>query len=153
MPRRECSRDSLRYRLLVLLATTCTLLVACKSDREDQEPSRVALAARTGPATSPGDTTTRYADDGQWVRPAKDVQGTRFSGLTEINNQNVQNLRVTGTFSLGTTRGVEAAPIVSNNTMYVITPFPNFVYALSLNKDSLLSAKWSYKPRPVNAAQ
>src|SRR5437868_6214013 len=140
-----------RRRVVVAIATACALVASCKGDR-DQEDSRVALAARTGPATTRGDTTTKFADDGQWVRPAKDYQGTRFSGLTEINNQNVQNLHVAGTFSLGTTRGVEAAPIVSGNTMYIITPFPNFVYALDLTKDGM-PTKWSYKPRPVNAAQ
>jgi PQQ-dependent dehydrogenase (methanol/ethanol family) len=125
--------------------------VSCTGDKE-KDDSRVAQAPRTGLATAPGDTTTKYADDGQWVRPAKDFQGTRFSGLTEINNTNVQNLHVFSTFSLGTTRGVEAAPIVAGTTMYIITPFPNIVYALDLTKEGM-PAKWSYKPRPVNASQ
>jgi PQQ-dependent dehydrogenase (methanol/ethanol family) len=127
------------------------LLAACKGDQQ-KEPSGNALYARTAPASGPGDTTTRFVDDGQWVRPAKDLQGTRFSGLTEINNQNVQNLRVVGTFSTGTTRGVEAAPIVANNTMYIITPFPNIVFALDLTKDGF-PTKWSYKPHPLSASQ
>jgi PQQ-dependent dehydrogenase (methanol/ethanol family) len=134
-----------------MVATCSLLLVGCKGDKEKEDP-RVALAARVGPATTSGDTTTKFADDGQWVRPAKDFQGTRFSGLTEINNTNVHNLHVFGTFSLGTTRGVEAAPIVAGTTMYLITPFPNFVYALDLTKEGM-PTKWSYKPRPVNAAQ
>jgi PQQ-dependent dehydrogenase (methanol/ethanol family) len=156
MPPRERTRDSRNYRRLFVTLLACgALLSACKGDREEQQPSRVALAARTGPATASGDTTTRYADDGQWVRPAKDFQGTRFSGLTEINNQNVQNLHVIGTFSTGVTRGHEAAPIVSGSTMYIVTPFPNFVYALDLTdpKTKGFPTKWSYKPRPVNAAQ
>jgi PQQ-dependent dehydrogenase (methanol/ethanol family) len=53
---------------------------------------------------------------------------------------------------LGTTRGVEAAPIVAGRTMYIVTPFPNFVYALDLTKEGM-PAKWTYKPKPVNAAQ
>ncbi|MFL5613150.1 MAG: PQQ-dependent dehydrogenase, methanol/ethanol family [Gemmatimonadaceae bacterium] len=152
MPRRERTGciDS-RRRSIVAIAIVGTLLVSCKGDRE-KEPSDVAQTPRTGPASASGDTTARFADDGQWVRPAKDYQGTRFSGLTEINNKNVQNLHVFGTFSLGTTRGVEAAPIVSGTTMYIVTPFPNFVYALDLTKDGM-PTKWSYKPRPVNAAQ
>ena len=152
MPRRERTRRvHLRRTLLVGVAAGCAVLVGCKGDREKEE-SHVALAARTGPATAGGDTTKQFADDGQWVRPAKDFQGTRFSGLTEINNQNVQNLRVMATFSLGTTRGVEAAPIVAGTTMYIVTPFPNYVYALDLTKDGL-PTKWTYKPKPVSAAQ
>ena len=150
--RRERAGASGNYRLLLCaIAGVCTLLTACKGDQQ-KEPSGNALYARTAPPTSPGDTTTRFADDGQWVRPGKDFQGTRFSGLTEINNHNVQNLRVVGTFSTGTTRGVEAAPIVANNTMYIITPFPNIVFALDLTKKGF-PTKWSYKPHPLNAAQ
>ena len=153
MPGRGRARCvSQRRRFIgVALAAASALLVSCKGDKE-KDDQRVAQAARTGPATPRGDTTAKYADDGQWVRPAKDFQGTRFSGLTEINNTNVQNLHVFGTFSLGTTRGVEAAPIVAGTTMYLITPFPNIVYALDLTKEGM-PTKWSYKPRPVNASQ
>src|SRR3954469_22879479 len=152
MPRRERTRFVSGPRRLFVGAVAGSLfLVGCKGDKEKDDP-RVALAARVGPATTSGDTATKFADDGQWVRPAKDFQGTRFSGLTEINNTNVHNLHVFGTFSLGTTRGVEAAPIVAGTTMYLITPFPHFVYALDLTKEGM-PTKWSYKPRPVNAAQ
>src|SRR6185503_14504028 len=138
MPGSERTRCvSHRRRLLgITVAAGSLLVVNCKGDKE-KEASRVAQAAPVGPNTARGDTTTKFADDGQWVRPAKDFQGTRFSGLTEINNTNVQNLHVFGTFSLGTTRGVEAAPIVAGTTMYLITPFPNFVYALDLTKEGM----------------
>ena len=44
-------------------------------------------------------------------------------------------LRVEFTFSTGVLRGHEAAPIVRGDTMYLITPFPNHVYALDLTKE------------------
>ncbi|HEY2378493.1 MAG TPA: methanol/ethanol family PQQ-dependent dehydrogenase [Gemmatimonadaceae bacterium] len=127
------------------------ILSACKGGRENAT-SHIGLVAATGPATAVGDTTTRFADDGQWLRPSKDVQGTRFSGLTEINNQNVQNLRVVATFSTGVERGHEAAPVVAGSTMYIVTPYPNYVYALDLTKPGF-PTKWSYKPHPVSASQ
>jgi len=148
---REWTRSALHHWRIATIVVGALILVSCKGDPE-KESTRLALVARTGPATTPGDTTTRYSDDGQWVRPGKDFQGTRFSGLTEINNQNVQNLRAVATFSLGTTRGVEAAPIVSGSTLYIVTPFPNFVYALDLTQQGL-PTKWTYKPHPVNASQ
>jgi PQQ-dependent dehydrogenase (methanol/ethanol family) len=151
MRRERAGASGYRGLLVCAFAGVCALLAACKGDQQ-KEPSGNALYARTAPPATPGDTTTRYADDGQWVRPGKDYEGTRFSGLTEINNHNVQNLRVAGTFSTGTTRGVEAAPIVAGNTMYIITPFPNIVYALDLTKEGY-PGKWSYKPKPLNAAQ
>jgi glucose dehydrogenase len=62
------------------------------------------------------------ADDGQWVRSAKDYASTRYSSLREIN---VKQLQLAWTFSTGTTRGLEAAPLVVNNTLYLVTPWPN----------------------------
>src|SRR5690349_518468 len=152
MPRRGRIVGTVHYHALLLAYVAgSTLIISCKGDPSKQ-PSNVALVAAVGPATTSGDTTTRFADDGQWVRPGKDFQGTRFSGLTEINNQNVQNLHAVATFSTGFTKGHEAAPIVVGNTMYIVTPFPNYVYALDLTKEGL-PAKWTYKPHPVNAAQ
>src|SRR6185503_17471776 len=54
-------------------------------------------------------------EDGQWTMPAKDYASTRFSGLDQINTNNVANLKLAWTFSTGVLRGHEAAPIVVNN--------------------------------------
>jgi lanthanide-dependent methanol dehydrogenase len=91
------------------------------------------------------------ADDGEWRMPAKDYASTRFSGLSEINTSNAATLKVAWTFSTGVTRGHEAAPIIVSNTMYVITPFPNVLYALDLAKAG--ATKWKYEPKPIPAAQ
>ena len=92
------------------------------------------------------------ADDGQWVRPAKDLASTRFSSLTEINAGNVKSLRTIATFSTGIAKGHESAPLVVGSTMYIVTPFPNIVYALDLAKPGL-PIKWQYNPKPELAAQ
>src|ERR671931_691804 len=60
-------------------------------------------------------------DDGQWAMPAKNFASTRYSELAEITADNVKNLQVAFTFSTGVNRGQEAAPIVADNTMYVLT--------------------------------
>jgi PQQ-dependent dehydrogenase (methanol/ethanol family) len=83
--------------------------------------------------------------------PAKNYSSTRFSGLNQINTGNVKNMKVAWTFSTGVTRGQEAAPIVVNNTMYIVTPFPNIVFALDLNKSG--SLKWKYEPKPLSSSQ
>jgi PQQ-dependent dehydrogenase (methanol/ethanol family) len=88
-------------------------------------------------------------EDGQWIMPAKNYASTRFSGLNQINAANVKNLKVAWTFSTGSDRGEEAAPIVVNNTMYIVTPFPNTLYALDLAQPGA-PAKWSYKPKDLN---
>jgi PQQ-dependent dehydrogenase (methanol/ethanol family) len=92
------------------------------------------------------------ADDGQWAMPAKDYASTRFSSLDQINAANVSNLKVAWTFSTGNTRGHEAAPLVANNTMYVVTPYPNVLYALDLTKPGA-PAKWAFQPKPNASSQ
>jgi PQQ-dependent dehydrogenase (methanol/ethanol family) len=84
--------------------------------------------------------------------PAKNYASTRYSGLDQINTGNVAGLKVAWTFDTGVNRGQEAAPIVVNNTMYVVTPFPNILYALDLTKPGA-PVKWKFEPEPRSAAQ
>jgi PQQ-dependent dehydrogenase (methanol/ethanol family) len=91
-------------------------------------------------------------DDGQWVMAAKNYRSTRYSGLDEINRQNVSRLRVAWTFSTGVAAGHEAAPLVVGSTMYVVTPFPNLVFALDLTRPGG-PVKWRFDPKPLSAAK
>src|SRR5207244_12722401 len=63
-----------------------------------------------------------------------DYANLRYSGLDQITTENVKNLQVVFTFSTGVTQGHEAAPLVVDHTMYVVTPYPNYLYALDLTK-------------------
>jgi len=83
---------------------------------------------------------------------ARNYASTRFSALTQINSGNVSGLKLAWTFSTGMTRGHEAAPLVVGNTMYVVTPWPNYLFALDLTKPGA-PVKWTYKPNPSPAAQ
>ena len=87
----------------------------------------------------------RAADDGQWTMPAKDYSSTRYSGLTEITPSNATRLHPVWTFSTGVLAGHEGQPLVVNNTMYVVTPFPNVLYAFDLTKEGY-PLKWKYRP-------
>jgi PQQ-dependent dehydrogenase (methanol/ethanol family) len=91
------------------------------------------------------------ADEGQWVMPAKNYASTRYSALDQVTTENAKNLRVAWTFSTGVNRGQEAPPIVVGDTMYVVTPYPNILYALDLKNPG--TAKWKYEPKPAAAAQ
>ena len=92
------------------------------------------------------------ADDGQWTMPSKNYASTRFSSLTEISPENVQRLSPVFSFSLAVNKGQEAAPIVADNTMYVVTAYPNLVYALDLTKPGA-PLKWKFAPMPLPASQ
>src|SRR6185503_168780 len=125
-----------------LLISSCTQ----HNQPQQQVSQNRVLTAPTGASV------VAEPEDGQWPMPAKNYASTRFSGLEEINTSNVANLKLAWSFSTGVVRGHEAAPIVVNNTMYVITPYPNYVYALDLTQPGG-PVKWKYEPNPVSSAQ
>jgi PQQ-dependent dehydrogenase (methanol/ethanol family) len=93
------------------------------------------------------------ADDaGQWPMAARDYAGTRFSPLDQVNAGNAKSLKLAFKFVTGTTRGEEAAPLVIGSTMYVVTPFPNYLYALDLSQPGA-HVKWKFDPQPKAGAQ
>jgi PQQ-dependent dehydrogenase (methanol/ethanol family) len=92
------------------------------------------------------------ADDGQWTMPSKNYASTRFSSQAEITPQNAKDLRVDFTFSLAVNKGQEAAPIIADNTLFVVTAYPNYVYALDLTKPGA-PLKWKFAPKPAPASQ
>jgi PQQ-dependent dehydrogenase (methanol/ethanol family) len=99
-----------------------------------------------------GATAWAQAEDGQWLQAPKDPASTRFSGLTQIDRRNVATLRMAFTFSTGVLRGHEAAPIVAGSTMFIVTPYPNHVYALDLARPGA-PVKWKFEPKPDAMAQ
>ena len=139
---------SLHLTLTFTFLLGCTLESACstghpeRADRTAQLPGRVAV----------GDSVPAKADDGQWPMASRDYANTRYSGLDQITTANARDLRVAWTFSTGVLRGQEAAPLVVGSTMYVVTPFPNILYALDLSQPGA-PLKWKYEPKPVSAAQ
>jgi alcohol dehydrogenase (cytochrome c) len=89
------------------------------------------LSQAQQPTVSP-DLLRLQSDDNQWIMPAKNYASTRYSGLDQINTANVTQLQPAWAFSTGVLRGHEAAPLVINHTMYIVTPYPNILYALDL---------------------
>src|SRR5689334_20660566 len=88
----------------------------------------------------------------EWPLAGKDYANTRFSELAEITPANAKNLKLAFTFSTGLLRGHEAAPVVVGSTMYIVTPYPNVVYALDLTRREA-TVKWKFEPKTVPAAQ
>ena len=84
-------------------------------------------------------------EDGQWTMPAKDYAATRYSGLAQITARNATSLHPVWTFSTGVLGGHEGQPLVVNNTMYVVTPWPNVLYAFDLTREGY-PLKWKYRP-------
>jgi alcohol dehydrogenase (cytochrome c) len=87
----------------------------------------------------------------EWVTPAGTVQGTRFSSLNQITTSNVSRLVEEFDFDTGVIAGHEGAPLVVNGTMYVVSPFPNKLFALDLSRGGRV--KWVFNPRADPFAQ
>ena len=100
--------------------------------------------ARPAPSASP-------PEDGQWTMPSKDYASTRYSGLDQINRQNVGQLQLAFTFDTHNRKGHEAAPLVVGHMMYLTTPYPNHIWALDLAQGG--KAVWVFRPHPRPASQ
>jgi len=77
--------------------------------------------------------------------PARDYAATRYSGLSQITARNVTHLHPVWSFSTGVLGGHEGQPLVVGSTMYVVTPFPNVLYAFDLTREGY-PLKWKYRP-------
>jgi PQQ-dependent dehydrogenase (methanol/ethanol family) len=144
----EASDGRQHMRRIASLVLT-TLAIGCGGGAGAPPEPRGA-----SPAVVTGTRGTIAAPDpsSDWVRAAKDYSNSRFSELNQITTESVGQLGVKVTFSTGVTAGHEAAPLVVNGTMYVVTPFPNILYALDLAKPGA-PLKWSYEPKPISAAK
>ena len=71
---------------------------------------------------------------GDWTMPAHDYAASRYCELAQITPANAASLRAVWTFSTGVLGGHEGQPLVVNNTMYVVTPYPNVLYAFDLTQ-------------------
>ena len=111
----------------------CSLVIAC------------GVCAAPGPMAAADDTLQKDSQDpNQWVIPLGNYGGTRHSKLTQINSRNAGKLKVAWTMSTGTLRGQEGQPLVIGNMMYFESSYPNFVYAIDLDKVGQIV--WKFAP-------
>jgi alcohol dehydrogenase (cytochrome c) len=137
--------------LALAMAVSAALFGAGRAQAQTK-PATPAPAGSAASQSAAGQSLLQLQDNpADWPMPAKNYAGTRFSGLKQITAGNVKNLTMAWTFSTGVLRGHEAAPLVIGDTMYVITPWPNIVYALDLSRDGAI--KWVFKPHPSRASQ
>ena len=90
--------------------------------------------------------------NGEWSLPAGDYANTRYSPLSEINTTNVKNLKVVGVMQDGIPHGHEGQPLMVNNTLFKVTPYPNDLIAFDLTKPGF-PMKWKYEPHPNPQSQ
>jgi PQQ-dependent dehydrogenase (methanol/ethanol family) len=123
-----------------------TLSIACSRKSDSAGTANVGTIAGTRIASAPPNNNA-----GEWLLPGRDYSNSRYSELAQITPANAPNLRVAWTFSTGVLRGHEGQPLVVNNTMYLVTPYPNVAYALDLTQEGF-PLKWKYRPENAQAA-
>jgi PQQ-dependent dehydrogenase (methanol/ethanol family) len=136
-------------RAAIIAAGVC----GCGCGRQEGAPagSSAGAAGSVSGTLSPAGS-THASDPGNWTMAPGDYANARFSQLDEISTGSVSRLRVAWTFSTGVVAGHEAAPLVVGSTMYLVTPFPNIVYALDLSKPGA-PLRWKYDPAPPSASK
>src|SRR5581483_8687391 len=132
-----------------------TVLAGCSADKNHNDRGAAGPAPVGTSGTAPGAPPNLHlvadVSRGEWRMPAGDYGNLRYSTLDTITPSNVQNLRVITTFSTGIARGHEGQPLIVNNTMYVVTPFPNNLIAVDLTKPGG-AIKFVYEPHPDRRA-
>lgn len=77
-----------------------------------------------------------------WLSYGRNYQEDRFSPLSQISKSNIDSLGLVWSINLGSTRGIEATPIVVDGIMYQSGPW-SMVYAIDVRKGKLI---WTYDP-------
>ena len=102
------------------------------------------LLTSSGFAAADADLDQKIRNPDNWAAQAGDYANHRWSDLKQINANNVAKLQVAWTISTGVLRGHEGSPLVIGDMLYIQTPFPNNVYAVSLKDQTF---KWKYEPK------
>ena len=125
--------------LLQGLATASLLLLSACSEPEQEQPTRDGAAG----AVSAIDIINADArHPGAWLSHGRTYAEDRFSPLARISSENVESLGLSWAFDFGTSRGIEATPIVHDGVMYVTATW-NIVYALDARTGAEI---WRFDP-------
>jgi len=137
----------MKRQIIQVVASVCSLGFFAGLAAAQAKPAKPI----TVPGEMKGVQLVSPVPDGKWALPAGDYANTRYSPLNRINTSNVKKLKVVDIVSDGITRGHEGQPLVVNNTLYMVTPFPNNLLAFDLTKPNF-PLKWEYKPGPNGEA-
>lgn len=109
--------------LLCIVATAACMLFFPVKMRAEAPPLPEDLAERQRAAGQAGD------DGANWLLYGRNYQAWRFSPLTQITPENVDQLQIAWQLPTGLHDAFEASPIVVDGIMYFTTPW-NHVYAV-----------------------
>src|SRR5579872_2522854 len=103
------------------------------------------LFGSSGRSAPAGDAELKASDQdtSNWLMYGRTYDDHRFSPLKQINEENVGKLGLAWSRELGTTRGLEASPLVEDGIIYATGSW-SVVYAIDAKTGDL---RWTYDPK------
>ena len=140
MTRSPC-KDSVCRSLGVASALLLNLAFPTHSTlAEDLTPARINAATS---AVDSAMIQANTATSRDWPTIGLDYAETRFSKLNQITSDNIGGLGLVWSYSLESSRGVEATPVVIDGIMYQTGPW-SIVYAIDARSGKKI---WTFDPR------
>lgn len=130
-------------------STVAVVIVAALASTTVAQPQKLTperIRAVTG-AIDAAAIQANAATSKDWPTISADYSETRFSKLAEISDKTVKDLGLVWSYSLESTRGVEATPVVVDGIMYVTASW-SVVHAIDVRTGKRI---WSFDPK-VNRA-
>lgn len=139
------------YKLLShVLVYSCALLIFACSDSVEENPSvqysgldTKQEAVKHVNAVTDNRLIKADSEESNWLTYGRTYDEQRFSTLTEINKNNVSELKLAWHLDLPSHRGLEATPLIADGKMYTSGTWSR-VYALDAATGELL---WEYDPK------
>ena len=134
-------------RLRRTLGVALAGLVLCAPGAPAQGPQSPHAADAVAHPTTLGPTQAEMdkadVDPGHWLTDNKGYLGYRYSGLAQINSQNVRELNRICSFKLGEQGSFQGGPLVYNGVLYMTSAFGTFaIDAATCEK------RWSHQHQP-----
>ncbi|RED32664.1 quinohemoprotein ethanol dehydrogenase [Rhodopseudomonas thermotolerans] len=123
-------------------ALMAALLSPAVAAAQDAKGSAAHIRAVTGAVDSAAIVANAKTTK-DWPSYGLDYAETRFSKLDQINTDNVKQLGLQWSYSLGSERGVEATPVVVDGIMYVTASW-SVVHAIDTRTGKKL---WTFDPK------
>ncbi len=107
-----------------------------------------AFSSLSGIAHANDEVIARQTDPTAVVMPSITYNGWNYSELAQINLNSVADLSIAWTLQVGVLDQFEAAPLIVDGVMYIVTPAdvtgPNYVIAIDLAAEGLIL--WEFRP-------
>jgi alcohol dehydrogenase (cytochrome c) len=113
----------------VVLGGVLAILTAVSIAGGSAPPGEHSPAGASEQGITPDTSTLLNAgrDDANWILPARTYSGNRYTGLAQIDRNNVASLKLAWSTQLADDGEQEAAPLISQGRMYLSTPHDGVV--------------------------